>query len=42
MKPYAIPVRVLPYKSITDSKIRELRDEIKEAMQALGMVVVQL
>ena len=40
MKPYAIPVRALLFKSITDAKVRELRDELKVAMENLGMVVV--
>lgn len=40
MKPYAIPVRVLPYKSITDAAVRQLRDELRETMRTLGMVVV--
>jgi hypothetical protein len=39
-KPYAIPVRVLPYHSVTDAKVRELRDELRQVMKSLGMVVV--
>ena len=39
MKPYAIPVRALPFKSITDAKVRQLRDELKLEMVNLGMVV---
>ena len=35
MKPYAIPVRALPSKSIKDAKVRQLRE-----MENLGMVVV--
>ena len=31
-KPYAIPIRALPYKSITDDMVRRLRDEIRDAM----------
>ena len=42
MKPYAIPVRALPFKSITDAKVRQLRDELKLEMENLGMVVVGL
>ena len=30
-KPYAIPVRALPYEAITDAGLRKLRDELKEA-----------
>ena len=40
MKPYAIPVRAQPFKSITDAKVRQLRDELKLEMENLGMVVV--
>lgn len=40
LKPYAIPVRALPYKSIKDDQLRLLRDELKAAMENLGMVVV--
>jgi hypothetical protein len=39
-KPYAIPVRFLPYKSITDSKVRELETEMENAMTSLEMTVV--
>ena len=42
MKPYAIPVRALPFKSITDAKVRQLHDELKLEMENLGMVVVGL
>ena len=40
MKPYAIPVRALPFKSMKDAKLRELRDELKAAMENIGMVTV--
>ena len=40
MKPSAIPVRALPFKSITDAKVRQLHDELKLEMENLGMVVV--
>lgn len=40
MKPYAIPVRVLPYKSITDSMCRYLREEVRNVMTSIGMEVV--
>ena len=39
-KPYALPVRVLPYASMTDAKLRELEVELRTAMVNLGMVVV--
>jgi hypothetical protein len=39
-KPYAIPVRVLKYATITDAKIRELKEELRVAMKELGMVPV--
>ena len=39
-KPYAIPVQALPFKSIKDAKLRELRNELKARMENLGMVVV--
>lgn len=39
-KPYAVPVRVLKYSSIKDSKLRSLQDELKVAMKGLGMIVV--
>ena len=40
MKPYAIPVRVMPFHSLTDAKVREIRDELKVAMVKKGFVVV--
>ena len=39
-KPYAIPVRFLPYKSLTDAKLRELEVQLEEAMRGNGMTVV--
>ena len=39
-KPYAVPVRFLSYKSITDAKLRELEVEVENAMKTLGMIVV--
>ena len=39
MKPYAIPVRALPFKSIKVAKLRELRDELKAAVGNLGMIL---
>ena len=39
-KPYAVPVRFLPYHSITDAKLRELETEIEDAMLAVNMVTV--
>ncbi len=40
MKPYAIPVRAMPFRSITDAKVRELRDELRDALTSRGLVVV--
>ena len=40
MKPSAIPVRALPFKSITDANVRQLHAELKLEMENLGMVVV--
>ena len=39
-KPYAVPVRFLPYRSITDAKLRELELQIEDAMVTVDMVVV--
>lgn len=39
-KPYALPVRVLPYQSMTDGRLKELEVELRTAMVNLGMVVV--
>ena len=39
-KPYAIPVRVVKYKSITDAKLRELKEELRHAMNDCGMTTV--
>ena len=39
-KPYAMPVRVVKYKSITDAKIRELKEELRKAMKECGMTTV--
>lgn len=39
-KPYAIPVRFMPYRSLTDSKMRELELQLEEAMRNMGMTVV--
>ena len=40
MKPYAVPVRVLPFKSITDKKVRGLEEELRNVMTSIGMPVV--
>lgn len=40
LKPYAIPVRALPFTSIKDAKLRELCDVLKATMENFGMVVV--
>ena len=39
-KPYAIPVRFMPYKSLTDSKLQELEVQLEESMRNAGMTVV--
>lgn len=39
-KPYAIPVRFMPYKSLTDLKLRDLELQLEEAMRNAGMAVV--
>lgn len=39
-KPYAIPVRVLKYTSLTDKNARVLKDELKSTMEDMGMVTV--
>lgn len=39
-KPYAIPVRVITYKSISDGKLRDLKNELKTEMKKLGMKVI--
>ena len=39
-KPYAVPVRFLPYKSLTDEKLRQLELELEDTMRANGMSVV--
>lgn len=40
MKPYAVPVRVLPFKSVKDKKVRELEKELRNMMTSIGMKVV--
>ena len=40
MNPYAVPVRVLAFHSISDKKVRDLRDELKDALIARGLFVV--
>ena len=40
VKPYVLPVRVLPYASMTDARLREFEAELRTAMINLGMVVV--
>eukprot|EP00795_Rhopilema_esculentum_P003920 gene3920-15245_t len=39
MKPYAVPVRVLPFHFISGQKVRDLRDELKDALIARGLIV---
>ena len=40
LKPYEIPVRATPFKGITDARVRELRDEVRNVMMSLNMIVV--
>lgn len=39
-KPYAIPVKFLPYKSITDAKLIDLASNLQDVMEKNGMTVV--
>ena len=39
-KPYAISVRFMPYRSLTDAKMRQLELQLEEAMRCIGMTVV--
>ena len=39
-KPYALPVRVMPFKGMKDCKLRELYEELRKVMVGLGMTVV--
>lgn len=39
-KPYAVPVRVIKYKSITDAMLREFKGELRKAMKECGMTTV--
>lgn len=39
-KPYAIPVQFIPYKSLTDSTLRDLEMKVEDAMKNYGMTVV--
>lgn len=39
-KPYALPVRVMPFKGMKDSTLRELYEELRKAMVGLEMTVV--
>ena len=38
-KPYALPVQCLPYKGLSDSKVRKLANEIIDEMVRRGMKV---
>ena len=40
MKPYAVLVRALPFKSITDAKVRELKDELVTRVKYAGLTNV--
>ena len=39
-KPYAIPVRFMPLKSLTDLKLRKLEMYLEDVMRSEGMTVV--
>ena len=39
-KPYAIPVRFVPYQSMTDEKMRSLENDVENQLKANGMVPV--
>ena len=39
-KPYAVPFRVIKYKSITDAKPRELKEDLRKATKQCGMTSV--
>ena len=38
-KPYALPVQCLPYKGLSDTKVRELANKIIREMTSLNMKV---
>lgn len=40
MKPYAVPIQFITYSSITDSKLRDLAEDLENAMTSIGMIVV--
>ena len=39
-KPYAVSVRFLPYKSLTDKMLRDLQLEVERKMRTVDMDVV--
>lgn len=39
-KPYAVPVQFIPYKSLSDSKLRDLQVKVEKSMKNVGMTVV--
>jgi hypothetical protein len=39
-KPYAVPVQFIPYKSLSDSKLRDLQVKVEKSMKDEGMTVV--
>lgn len=39
-KPYAVPVRVIKYKSITDAMLRGFKEDLRKAMKECGMTTV--
>ena len=40
MKPYALPVQYIPYRSIRDQEIRDVLAGVKRVMSDMGMTVV--
>ena len=39
-KPYAVPVCVIKYRSITDTMLREFKEELQKAIKECGMTTV--
>ena len=39
-KPYALPVQVMPFKGMKDSKLRKLFEDLRKVKVGVGMTVV--
>ena len=39
VKPYAIPVRFMPVRTLSDKVVRQLKEELRVTMVELGMTV---